>query len=211
MDRFMVKSIVKVLNDARKANFKFICSDGKVDYAFDLQRGRDIDLTIINKEDKMEVSSSYTDVSSIFIPDKNYKAEYIEESILTPSNTDYQKTKIYCRDMVQVFLPIFRLLNEQVVFLLKTDVGMKQMYFIHGKVIFEEAFDGYLNLYQTDLRKIFNTYQNSEIVMFDKLPTRINFKTIASACEERARFLGLKYRQEKYGIPVGGDMYVKVK
>lgn len=211
MDKFLIKSFLKSLRSARKANFKFVCSTINYRYKFDIKRDSGIAMTIEDLINKFEVTSVYQTVDEIFLYDGEYKVEFIEETILTPSNTNYQQTKIYCKEDVQVFLPIFRLLNEQVVFVLKTPKGYKQMYFINGKVLFEDIFDGYLTLYMTDLRKVFSIFPNAEIVMFDRLPTRTSFKSITLASEEKAKSLDLKYRQERNNLTIAGDLYVNAR
>lgn len=211
MNRFMIKNIIKALRAGRKCKFKLVCTDGEIDYIFNVERDNDVYVTLINSKSNMEVSYSFSDVDLLPLPDKKFTITYMEESILTPTNDNYQVTKFYCKDLVQIFLPVFRILNEQVVFLLKTSTGLKQMYFIHGRVVFAEVFEGCLTLYQTDLRKIFNEFQNAEIVMFSRLLSRTSFKDIAVNCEERAKSLGLNYRQEKNGITIGGDIHVKAK
>lgn len=204
MNRYSLKSILVALNSGRKGKFTVHCSHESRDYIFYIDKN----VTLVQQDSKdfIDMSRLFPNAEEVKIPDHNYKLESIKETILTPSNKIYTETCYYCHDLVQVYLPVFRVYGEQVVFILKYSTGFKKMYFINGRVFYTEVNSDSITLYQSDLRQIFNSFPNSEISFFERLPKRYSYNTISRACSEKADALGLRFISSKKGVLVRGDV-----
>lgn len=205
MHKFGIKSILKTFKNARKANFEVKCLKGNQEYEFKISRNSNTTLTITDLDKGVSMTTTYDEIDNIFLPNDDYKVTLVKEIILTPHNTVYSEKIEYCVDQVQVYLPVFRVLGEQVVFLLKTKEGLKQMYFINGKVFYVIVSDDSFTLYQTDLRRLFNTFAESEIIMFDKLPQKYTYNMFIKENHQKSKDMGFLWYHVKNGVIVGGN------
>lgn len=204
MDRFKLRRLFVALGEARKGKFELKCKLENNDYTFVIDRDTGITVTIHNNVTDVSVTTTYPDAESVEMVKGNYKIEYIKEIILTPSKRIYSETTNYCLELIQVYLPVFRVLGEQVVFLMKYKGGVKQMYFINGRVFYTDSSDTCLTLHQTDLRKVFNSFPNAEILYFERLPDRYSYKNIFNECHSSAIAQGKTWEVVKNGVVSGG-------
>lgn len=204
MSRLMIYSILKTLKSARKADFILECSCGSRRYVFTIARNSNIQLEITEDSTGLVLLKEYSSVDKIVLPDEEYTITKIVETIRTQINTKYQETCHYCIDNVQRILPIFRVLSEQVVFLLKTDHGILKCYFISGKVFYVTIEDDVYTLVQTDLRRLFSSFTNSKIVAFEKLPIKYNYNSVLKQCATHCEERNLKWELLRNGVVAGG-------
>ena len=202
LDRYRLIRLLVSLGEARKAVFDVVCKLGSNKYSFHVDRFNSITVTITNEETEAQVVSTYEFADNINIPEGKYKVLTITESIYTTSKRLYTQTIHYCIELVQIYLPVFRVLGEQVVFLLKHKDGIKKMYFINGRVFYTEVDDECITLHQTDLRKVFNDFPNSEIKYFEKLPDRYSYNLIIEECRQKSVKESKEWKFVKKGVVV---------
>lgn len=202
LDKYRLIRLLVSLGEARKAVFDVVCKLGANKFEFKVDKFNSITVTITNEETEAQVVSTYEFADNIKIPDGRYKVISITESIYTPSQRLYARSSHYCIELVQIYLPVFRVLGEQVVFLLKYKDGIKKMYFINGRVFYTEVDDESISLHQTDLRKVFNDFPNSEILHFERLPDRYSYNNIYDECKQKSVREGKQWNFIKKGVVV---------
>lgn len=202
LNRYRLLRLLFSLSEARKAVFDVTCQLGPNVYTFTLDRTHGITVNIKNEETDAQVISVYDSVDKINIPDGNYKIIKLVESIYTPSKRLYSQNINYCIEPIQIYLPVFRVLGEQVVFLLKHRDGIKKMYFINGRVFYTDVTKDSMTLYQTDLRKIFSDFPNSEILLFERLSDRYSYSNIFEECKRMCVNKGKTWNFVKKGVVV---------
>lgn len=202
LDKFRLIRLITSLCEARKGVFEITCRLSGVTYNFCIDRYNSISVTITNEENGAQVVSSYETPELIKIPSGKYKVLTIKETILTQSRKVYSETKINCTELIQIYLPVFRVLGEQVVFILGTKNGIKKMYFINGRVFYTDVDENSITLHQTDLRKVLNDFPNSEILHFERLPERYSYSNIHEECRQKSVKEGKSWNLVKKGVVV---------
>lgn len=202
LDKFRLIRLLTSLCEARKGVFNVTCKLGSVTYHFCVDRYNSISVTITNEETGDQVLSSYETPELIRIPSGKYKIISIQETVYTQSKRVYSDMTYHCTELIQIYLPVFRVLGEQVVFMLGTKNGVKKMYFINGKVFYTDVDDNSITLHQTDLRKVLNDFPNSEILHFERLPDRYSYSSIHDECRQKSIKEGKSWNLVKKGVVV---------
>lgn len=132
------------------------------------------------------------------LPPGDYKIKCITEKVFTVRNELYSSFYYNCLDYTQVYLPLFRVLGDQVVFLVKTFSGkLEKAFFINGRVFLISKTDDTLEVDQTNLRNLFN---NAVILDYERLGRKYNYSTVFSVAENYAKKNGLKISVKKFGF-----------
>lgn len=203
MNSYSLTRIIKSLREGKKGHFKVICQTKTREYEFNIFNK--VELIVKDLNDlSSSVLKEYRD-DSFNIPDEDYTIKSITETIYTNRNEKYSETTLYCLDSVQIYLPVFRVLGEQVVFLLKYRGGIKRMFFVNGRVFYCDETEDEINVHQTDLRRVFDSF-NGEIILFDRLPKKYSYGSINNYFSNYAEKKGKTYNVIKKGVMVNADI-----
>ena len=174
MNRYSLTRIIKCLMEGRKGHFTVVCTTRDRRYEFNIFNK--VELCIIDlKDDSSSVIMEFKD-DCINIPEDEYDIKIIKETIYRNRNQIYTETTYHCLEPIQIYLPVFRVLGEQIVFLLKTGDSIKKMFFVNGRVFYCEEDEESITMQQSDLRKILS--YGSEVLFFDRLPKKYSYGSI---------------------------------
>lgn len=196
MNRNLLIKYITCLQETKKAVFSVNVVSREKELKFKITK-ESMKLQLIDRATSInELDLFVTDLESV-LADVDYKVVSITESVYTLRNELYSSSFYNCIDYTQVYLPLFRILGDQVVFLAKSNTGkLEKMFFINGRVFtFSEVEDSF-EVNQTDLRKV----SNYTIVNFEKLGRRYSYNTVFKLAEDYSNKKGLRMSVKKFGM-----------
>lgn len=196
MSKSLIIKIVNSLKETKKAVFTLEVFTRNKDYKFKI-KSDSIAVQVFDKKTEVnELDLVNCELESV-LPDGVYKIKSIKEEIFTLRNELYTSTYFNCLDNAQVFLPIFRVLGDQVVFIYKSPNGkLEKAFFINGRAFAFSRCDELLELNQTDLKKLLN---NTTVINFEKLGRKYSYGSVFSIAEDYAKKNELTLSVKKFG------------
>ena len=197
MRKDLLIKIIRTFKETTKAIFLVEVFNRDKHYKFRINK----DCIQLQVDDKFtginELDLMNPDLESV-LPNTDFRIKCITEEMYTLRNELYRSSYYNCLDDTQVYLPLFRVLGDQVVCLIKNNTGkLLKMFFINGRAFIINKIEDTLHIEQTDLRKVF---VNSEIVSFERLNRRYNYASVYSTAESYAKENGLKVAVKKLGM-----------
>lgn len=197
MNRNLLIKILTYLKDTKKA--VFIVEVVNRDKQFNFKVTRDsIGVQVLDRETGINELDLVSDELENVLPIGEFKIKSITEKVYTLKNELYSSFFYNCLDSTQVYLPLFRVLRDQVVCLVKNPSGkLEKLFFINGRVFMINRTEEYLEINQTDLRKMFMTYS---IVDFEPLARKYSYSSLFALAESYAKENNLKMSVKKFGV-----------
>lgn len=197
MHKFLIIKIINSLKETRKAVFTLKVFTREKDFTFKIE-SNNIAVQISDRETGINeldlVNCNLDDV----LPDSQFKIKSITEEVFTLRKELYSSSFYNCLDNSQVFLPIFRVLGDQVVFIYKSPSGkLEKAFFINGRAFSFSKFDDVLEINQTDLKKLLN---NCTMINFERLGRKYSYGSVFSLSEEYVRNHNMKLSVKKFGL-----------
>lgn len=204
MNKYLLTRILAVCLSSKKAKFEVRCSTTEYFYIFTTKDGV-IEVEAGNLSDNRSiVSTSHDSVSTLSLPDIKYNVDSITETVYTYSGQPYTITAYNCLDDVNIYLPIFRVLEEQVVFIAQTPSGnFLNIYFVNGRAFYMSEDEDTVYGVQTSIRKLFGR-EKMKLVLFDKLPRKQTYRSLIASMEVYAKKNNKKFSMVKNGVVMEG-------
>lgn len=197
MNRRLLLKTINYLKETKKSVFTLEVSSREKIYKLVISK-ESVDIQIIDKATSInELSLVNCDPESVLLSEE-YKILSLTESVYTVRNELYTSTYYNCIDYIQVYLPLFRVLGDQVVCLVKTPSGkLEKMFYINGRVFMFRKFDEILELDQTDLRRMLGSCR---VIDYEKLGRKYSYSSVFSSAEQFCKRNGLKLEVKKFGV-----------
>lgn len=176
MSRNILRRILEILFTSKKSIFTLVCEsdDGRYRYEYQVDGGNyKISETVSEERFSLGYNQVYDDVDKINIP-KNLTIKSITDERFTFKGKIASRETIYVYREPELFIKLFRVLQENVVFYLTNESKSIRAYYINSRVFFIKEDEGTITLYDTDLFKLYSALPNSRIVMISRLPKKYN-------------------------------------
>lgn len=196
MHKSLIIKIINSLNETKKAVFTLDVQSRDKNYKFKID-SNSISVSVFDRKTNInELHLVDCDLEDI-LADTTYKVKSITEDIYTVRKELYSSIFFNCLDNSQIFLPIFRVLGDQVVFLYKPNNGkLEKAFFVNGRSFTFNVNDGVLELNQADLRRLLN---NSTVINFERLGRKYSYSSFFTLAEDYAKNNNLALSVKKFG------------
>lgn len=197
MNKRLLLKTINYLRETKKATFIIEVSNREKVYKLTINKDS-VNIQIIDKATSINELSLVNCDPEVILAGEEFKILSITENIYTLRNELYSSTYYNCIDYTQVYLPLFRVLGDQVVCLVRNPNGkLEKMFYINGRVFMFNRMDDVLQLDQTGLRKILGS---CKIVDYEKLGRKYSYSTVFSSAEQYCKKHGLKLEVNKFGV-----------
>lgn len=196
MHKSLIIKIINSLNETKKAVFTLEVQSRDKNYKFKID-SNSISVSVFDRKTNInELHLVDCDLEDV-LSDTTYKVKSITEDIYTVRRELYSSVFFNCLDNSQIFLPIFRVLGDQVVFLYKPNNGkLEKAFFVNGRAFTFNVNDGVLELNQADLRRLLN---NATVINFERLGRKYSYSSLFTLAEDYAKNNNLALSVKKFG------------
>lgn len=172
----MIRRILEILFTSKKSIFELVCEsrNGRYKYVYQVDGGNyKISETVSEERFSLGYNQVYEDVDKINIP-KDLVVKSITDERYTFNGKIASRETIYVYREPELFIKLFRILQENAVFYLANEQKAIKAYYINSRVFCLKEEENSVTLYDTDLFKLYSALPNSRIVMISKLPKKFN-------------------------------------
>lgn len=172
MNSTVLRQVIGVLHSSTISSFILSCKSTKLNrtYRFLISNEK----IVVEKKDistNLEISTSYSkpdDVELIedLTPTEIKEVRYNSSGLLLSTG----RRKVYKE--ADLMLVLFKVLRENVVFVLQTDKVTRVCYYISSRVMFIRTSPRVVELVETNLYKLYNSMPGAKITMFSSLPRK---------------------------------------
>lgn len=197
----VLKLVINTLFHCEKAAFTLKGNDNDGNsYEFDIDSKIYMKIKS-GKDGETEIQSVYGKVEDIKLPDMT--VTYLEERRYTFNGAVTQvKTQNFYRE-IEIFLTIFKILSQNVVFLIKDRNGtMRVCYFISSRIFYLSEASNVIEVSETNLFKLYNIMNKPEIILFSKLPKKYKYVDFFTEVNKLSEKKGKLFTNTKEGVEV---------
>lgn len=195
-----LRLVIDALFQCDKASFTLKGRDReKNTYEFTIDSKISLKITS-NKDEDKQIQTVYNKVEDI--PVKPLIVTNLEERRYNFNGGLTQKnTQNFYRE-IELFITIFKILSQNVVFLIKDTHTMKICFFISSRVFYLSEASDIIEVSELNLFKLYSLMDRPEIIMFSKLPKKykyVDFFTEVNKLSEKKKKL---FTNTKEGVEV---------
>ena len=204
MNSEVLNQIVNQLKFNTRYNFILDLENDTDEYLFDINNSNDYaNLTVKDKKTGHETLINVDD--DLFISVNNLKPKKFIEIRVNPRGVVIERNELILRNEIELFIKIFRIMKEQVTFLLKTDNRLIVCYFISGKVFHVEQSGDVYEVHEDNFFRLTSLYYNSEVVLISPLPYHFSCGDFYTIQNKIAKSRNLSYHNNKNGVKTCSD------
>ena len=197
MNRRLLLKTINYLRETKKAIFLLEVSTREKIYKLTVSKDS-VDIQVVDKATSINELSLVNCEPEVILSAEEYKILSITENIYTLRNELYSSSYYNCIDYTQVYLPLFRVLGDQVVCIVRNPSGkLEKMFYINGRVFMFKKLDEVLELDQTGLRKMLSS---CKVVDYEKLGRKYSYSAVFSSAEQYCKKNNLKLEVNKFGV-----------
>lgn len=197
MRNITLVQVIKVLKNSNKSSFELRLKGKENNYKLTI--AENIKCEVLGKQN--EPISQYTrtepsdididDVTVTYMKEIKYNCiDIIEEHIL------------YLKRETELYIKLFRILRENVMFLIESEGVIHQLHYINGRVyVIIETEDTY-EVHETDMLNLHTMFPDFSVVLLSSLPKRYHYSNFFSEQNSIAVNRGKVFRNYKRGVAV---------
>lgn len=131
-------------------------------------------VSLLLKTGEFEVMDPIGDIELYIFKDKDFTIKKFEEVKFRSGETIYEKLESNIFYEAQLFVKVFRVMNERVVFTFVCDNVFYDCYYVDGKVYYIMEDDDSYRLHGTDLFKLAQSHKNYRILRISSPRVRMS-------------------------------------
>lgn len=200
MNTVVLRQVLEALQGSGISDFILCCKLRTRVYRFLISKSKII-VEIKDSSNDQEMSTEYSKASDVPLEDKLEPTE-IKEIRFTTNGllTKIEKRKIYSE--ADLLLVLFKVLKENVVFVIKNEDTTRVCYYISSRVMYMKSSYRVLELVETNLFKLYNNLPKARMTMFSSLPRKYSCKDFYTEQNNTATRNGQDFRNGKEGVGV---------
>lgn len=204
MNRNMIRRVIEILFTSKKSIFELVCEsrNGKYKYTYRIDGGNyKISETVSEEKSNFGYNQVYNDVDKINVP-KDLVIKSITDERYTFNGKIASRETIYVYREPELFIKLFRVLQENAVFYLANEQKNVKAYYINSRVFYVKELEDSITLYDTDLFKLYSSLPGGRVIMISKLPKKVNCGEFINSTKSESVTKGKKFNIVKNRVVI---------